>query len=254
MLDIPIRVGIVNKIAKEGQYYNPLYECMLTHCTIPHHEQHEVEKINSLAHIFNFTSLQHELNIPLQEEENGLKQYGLIKKNYIIIGIGAMSINRRWPSENINQAIDLIATQHTTSKFKFVIIGGKDVEALSSGITSSKNVINLVGKLSLQETSHLIQTSLAYLGNDSGTMHIAAALHIPIVEISMHPKSAPEWHINSPKRFGPWGTEKIILQPETPLDDDCSQGCIKEEAHCILQITPMDVASAVINVINGYEV
>jgi len=44
-------------------------------------------------------------------------------------------------------------------------------------------VLNLCGKLSLHQSASIIQQADAVLTNDTGLMHIAAALHKPIVSV-----------------------------------------------------------------------
>ena len=45
-------------------------------------------------------------------------------------------------------------------------------------------------------------------------MHLAAAMGVPVVEISCFPVNGPGVHWNSPYRFGPWQVPHKILQPK----------------------------------------
>ena len=51
------------------------------------------------------------------------------------------------------------------------------------------------------------------VGNDTGPMHIAAALGVPVVEISCHPIFESKKHHNAPERFGPYGVLNEICRP-----------------------------------------
>ena len=101
-------------------------------------------------------------------------------------------------------------------------------------------VSNYVGKTTLRETIGILRRVDFYLGGDTGPMHLAAACKLPGVVISCHPRGAAIDHSNSPYRFGPWQDEMMmVLQPYAL--PGCEDGCVKNYAHCINQITVADV-------------
>lgn len=243
---IPVRIGIKNKHPNEGLFLNPKYECMLTHYSSPEHEQHEVEKINTLTTVMNLSEPEKKLFIPRTFEHlNSYKHLNDMK--YVVIGVGAMNPNRRYPVEKIIDLLQIMKKNIKTSLIKCIVIGGGDITGFD--IEENDQTINLIGKLSLSQAAHIIERAIAYIGNDTGTMHLAAALNIPCIEISMHPKTADLWHVNSPSRFGPWGVEKIILQPDRNIGDQCKNGCTANYPHCISQISAEDVFNALNNII-----
>ncbi len=82
----------------------------------------------------------------------------------------------------------------------------------------------------------------AYLGGDTGPMHMAAAAGTTGVVLSCHPIGADGNHFNAPERFGPWQGKMTVLRP-LPLSG-CEHGCAKEYAHCINQIRVDDVVES----------
>jgi hypothetical protein len=66
-------------------------------------------------------------------------------------------------------------------------------------------------------------------------MHLAAASDVPVIELSCHPKSAPQDHIHSPHRYAPLSGWARVMQP-APLSEECQTGCIDAQAHCILNL------------------
>jgi len=81
------------------------------------------------------------------------------------------------------------------------------------------------------------------VGNDTGPMHLAAAVGTPVVAISCHPRDAKPFFLNSPERFGPWRVRAVVLQP--PLRTPCRDTCSAERPHCILGVTVEQVSEAV---------
>lgn len=131
----------------------------------------------------------------------------------------------------------------------YIFIGGLNDSINMQYVTIPH--INMVGKISLQETAALVSLSDLYIGNDSGAMHMAAAFKIPIIEISREAEDKTKtmsWPASSIKRFHPWHTKYIIIQPTTALDE-CKNavvygGCANEIAHCINQIEPEEIVKA----------
>lgn len=72
------------------------------------------------------------------------------------------------------------------SNLKIIFFGDKSGAPLVQDICASlpsERVINLAGKTSLRELMALIQTCSIFLTNDSGPMHIASALGIPLIAL-----------------------------------------------------------------------
>jgi hypothetical protein len=74
--------------------------------------------------------------------------------------------------------------------------------------------------------------------------HLAAAAKRPVVMISCHPKNGSLLEDTSPARFGPFGAECRVVQPESLLSP-CQGKCCSHEPHCILAVTSEKVIAAV---------
>jgi len=82
-----------------------------------------------------------------------------------------------------------------------------------------------------------------FVGNDTGTAHLAAAMNCPTVVVSRHPANGDPTHPNSPARFAPRGARFRVLQPQTGKGE-CLASCREPGTHCILQITVEKVLDA----------
>ena len=106
-----------------------------------------------------------------------------IKSGNALIGIhpGGMP-SRRWPLDRYRSLMDGINAAYPGA---FLIIGGAEEKALAKELLRGKEypVVDLTGKLSIQETAALIQRCRLFISNDTGTMHIAAVAGIPQIAI-----------------------------------------------------------------------
>jgi len=129
---------------------------------------------------------------------------------------------------------------------RIVVIGGKGEEALGDEIVRElgHRGINTAGRTTLRQAAALMQRCALYVGNDTGPMHLAAAAGLRVVEISCHPRDGSRAHPQSPARFGPWRVPHAILQPHAPTAP-CTNTCIAEAPHCILNVQVDSVKDAV---------
>ena len=93
--------------------------------------------------------------------------------------------SKRWPTEYFAMLAQQLIKQNSNNQI--ILLGGKNDYSLAQEITSQSklvsNIHNWCGNTSLDEAIALIGMSKAVVSNDSGLMHIAAALQIPQVAI-----------------------------------------------------------------------
>ena len=103
-----------------------------------------------------------------------IKNQSKIKKNQIIIGLGASGDNKRWPADYFNLLIDYLKNKN----FEFILAGGPGEIKIIDYIKKYHSGIKFISleKLSLEESLEIIKDAKFHFGNDSGFMHICAAL------------------------------------------------------------------------------
>ena len=103
-----------------------------------------------------------------------IKNQSQIKKNQIIIGLGASGDNKRWPADYFNLLIDYLKNKN----FEFILAGGPGEIKIIDYIKKYHSGIKFISleKLSLEESLEIIKDAKFHFGNDSGFMHICAAL------------------------------------------------------------------------------
>jgi heptosyltransferase-3 len=130
-------------------------------------------------------------------------------------------------------------------EFVPLLIAGPSERQLVERILTAAPTAVVADELPLTTTVSLLSRCAAFVGNDSGPMHLAAAAKCPVIEISCHPLGADSAHGNSPDRFAPVTERKVIFRPQ-PTSPQCRKGCIAETPHCIANIAADDVAATVL--------
>jgi len=135
---------------------------------------------------------------------------------WIVIQPGARWLNKRWPIENYTELVRQLAVARP--EVRFAIMGGKDDIQLGADIVKAdpKRCLDLTGKISLPEMVEWIRLSDMMISNDTGPMHVAAALGKPVVAV---------FGPTEPRRTGPYGQLKNVVRIDLP----CSP-CLK--SHC----------------------
>ncbi|HNX90303.1 MAG TPA: lipopolysaccharide heptosyltransferase II [Candidatus Omnitrophota bacterium] len=177
-----------------------------------------------------------------RSRENGLMVDKILKESgvsasMIAVHAGASCPSKRWPAERFREVCELLIKKTGSD---IVLIGGPDAVRYSDIITESGNarIFDLTDTLRLGEVTELLSRAKVLISNDSGPVHIAAAVNTPVV--SIFGRKSPGL---SPKRWGPVGEKNIILHKDV--------GCVKCLAHeceknfqCLLAISADDVVSA----------
>lgn len=107
------------------------------------------------------------------------------KHDGVIAGINAGSAwpTKRWPAGNWARLIKKLAAAR---RGRVLLVGGPGEADWNSAIerlAGPENCLNLTGKTSMPELMEAIRPLKVFISNDSGPMHIAAALGVPAVGI-----------------------------------------------------------------------
>ena len=101
--------------------------------------------------------------------------------------------------------------------------------------------LNLAGKLKFSESAAVISRCQQYIGCDTGLMHIAAALKLPVLSVNCFPVDMPMEYMSIPVRFAPYRVPGVVVYPSKHMDD-CDDkwgyGCkVTDRSHCILGVS-----------------
>lgn len=165
----------------------------------------------------------------------------------VAFGIGASAGGRQWPLENYARVIELLGKELNIAAL--LIVGPSEADIAAQVALQSSYPVYISSSATVRQSTALIQRCALFIGNDSGPMHLAASVGVPVVEISAHPIGASSWSISSPERFGPYGVPHRVLQPP-PMDSRCARGCVSTYVpHCIIGVTPDEVVQAALQLL-----
>lgn len=141
--------------------------------------------------------------------------------------------SKRWPYNNYARLADLLQEK---KKATILIIGSlnevETAEALSSAMTGES--INLAGKTSLRLLAGLISQASLFISNDSGPMHLANALKIPVVAL---------FGPSDPHQTRPFQQPSTFIKKKVPCWP-CSYRVCPFDHRCMINIEPEEVYEA----------
>ena len=198
-----------------GAKYRVGYDSMgfgfFINCKVPYPDlkMHEVERnLSLLEHIGlrkGEKDMRPEAWIPQDARahmQSMLSQWRQKSKVLIAVHPGAGRAEKVIPPEILAQAIDGIVSKMKTE----VVLIGSNTDKENADMLRKfliYNVIDMVGKITLQETAAIIEGCSLFIGSDTGPTHIAIAVGTPTVFV-FYGKGNPE-------RFGPYGNGKREL-------------------------------------------
>ncbi|MBI2027671.1 MAG: glycosyltransferase family 9 protein [Deltaproteobacteria bacterium] len=144
------------------------------------------------------------------QDDRGNAQNNSDSKYYVVVAGGRWE-SKRWPAEYFSDVIKQIP-------MKCVLVGGKEDKEIGDEIFCRIDMAsnrNDIGKTTLQELVSIIHDAQFILTNDSGPMHIAAALGTPVFAL---------FGPTDPQGTGPYGKGHKVFQ----ADLDCVP-CLKKK-------------------------
>ena len=99
----------------------------------------------------------------------------------VAVAPGSKWESKVWPKERFAQVVRRLIDAFDLFP---VILGGVEDRKVGDNLIASWNRgVNSAGELSVRESAALLQDCAMYLGNDTGTMHLAAAVGTPCVAV-----------------------------------------------------------------------
>ena len=204
----------------------------------------------ALAQIEADSSVQPKLDLSLDLLKTTLLNFDLKLGAYAVFAPGAeYGPAKRWPAA-------YFAEMGLRTGLPVVLLGSAKEAALCDDIAKRinqerpKNARNLAGKTDLSQAMALIASSQAMLSNDSGLMHVAAAMGVPQVAVfgSSSPLHTPPL---SDKAVVLWLKNEAVYQPALDCAPCFERSCPLGHLRCLNDLTPERVEQAWREVVSG---
>ncbi|MGA7573889.1 MAG: glycosyltransferase family 9 protein [Terriglobales bacterium] len=181
---------------------------------------------------------QPQVDFPLDPDaENKIADLPLTAKNFAILNPGAGWGAKRWPAERYGQVARELASDGIGS----VVNYGPGEEALAAAVETASAGAARTLSCSVSELIALTRRARLFIGGDTGPLHLAAALKIPVVAI---------FGPTNPARNGPFGTRSVVLRSASSVTDHARR---REPEPGLLEITVSDVVTAARNLLPSAE-
>jgi lipopolysaccharide heptosyltransferase II len=167
--------------------------------------------------------------------------YGLAGKHQTLIGLcpGAeYGPAKRWLSERFAEAAAKISAH---SSAQWILFGTKNDAAIGEQIAAAigDHCVNRIAQTTLDQLIDELQQCRLLLTNDTGTMHLAALLGVPVVAV---------FGSTEPRLTGPLGNGHIVLRRHV----ECSPCFLREcpiDFRCMKAVSSDEVADAVLSLL-----
>jgi ADP-heptose:LPS heptosyltransferase len=159
-----------------------------------------------------------------------------VDRPWVAMNIGARWPTKRWPLTSFAAVVDQLHEAHLDP---VVLIGGSEERVHTNRLRAltDRPFIDLSGEIPLGCLPALLSKATAMITNDSGPMHIAAGLGVPVVAM-FGPTSAT--------RTGPYGDGHQVLTGQVACSPCYSRVCRHEpELECLHLITPTHVVDVI---------
>jgi len=157
-------------------------------------------------------------------------------KDFVILNPGAGWGAKRWPSERYGQVAKELAKDGLCSLVNY----GPGEEELAAVVEADGEGAARKISCSVSELIALTRRARLLIGGDTGPMHLAAALKIPVVAI---------FGPTNPARSGPFGTRSIVLRSASSMTDHSRHS---EPEQGLLEITVGAVVAATRKLLQGH--
>ncbi|OGS34540.1 MAG: lipopolysaccharide heptosyltransferase II [Elusimicrobia bacterium RIFOXYB2_FULL_49_7] len=245
-------LGFLLRIPRRIGFACGWWKALYTDHALINEKQHEVEYNLDLLKLLSISSADDRTEVVISPEDTSfairfLAELGRDKNKPLIsmhpgsgsdIGKGV----KRWPAERFAQVADMLSAYCNA---QILILGGKEEEGLARQVAAfmSEKPLIATGKTTVKQTAALLQQCRLFLSNDSGLMHLAAALNTPVVAIfgpTLHWKNYP------------WKVPYKLMRKDVGCNPCYSFKTIQcKEPKCLLAITVDEVSRAAEGLLNG---
>lgn len=244
------RVGHSSGVSPAKRRVNRGFDAAFDVTVPPGPLQHEVDRNLAIAEMLGARIRSRRPEICLTDWDRKFAEELL--KNHdgrrmlVALGIGGRAAGRKW---SLERYAECIARLNEEQPVQPVIVCSAEEDAEASALSVELTVPPyILSGVPLRAVCAVLERCELFLGNDTGTAHLAAAMNCPTVVVSRHPANGDPSHPNGSARFAPRGSRVSVVQPPSGKGE-CVASCRSDRPHCILQVTAEQVVAAALELL-----
>jgi ADP-heptose:LPS heptosyltransferase len=156
----------------------------------------------------------------------------------MVIHTGARWVYRRWA---LDKWAELAVVMRQRHECEIVFVGGAD------DVADIRKIMRILpfeayswaGQSSLLDYAALVSRAVCMIGNESGPMHIAAAMDVPVVAL---------FGPGIPSVFAPYGPKAQFIHHKLSCNPCAQKTCVLPDNPCMNRISVQDVLRLVQNI------
>jgi len=157
------------------------------------------------------------------------------------VGPGSKMPAKRWPLDRFGEVVKQLIAQHDIWP---VVFGGReDRESGDQLLAGWGRGYNAAGALSVRASAAALRQCALYLGNDTGTMHLATAAGTPCVAVF----SARDW----PGAWYPYGVEQRVFRTAIECEGCYLEECVERKNECLSRVAVQQVLAGCESLLHG---
>ncbi len=154
----------------------------------------------------------------------------------VVLIPGARWPTKLWPSAYFTELVERLHQEGVQ-----ILVVGDQSPTTDDPLPGREGVLDLRGKTSLPELGGILQRADLVISNDTGPMHLAAALGRRVIAL-MGP--------TDPRRTGPYGAGHQVLSTFPPCHPCLSRSCRNPAGQiCLRDLRPAEVYTAAMNML-----
>jgi lipopolysaccharide heptosyltransferase II len=217
-----VRLGFAN--AREGSRYAYTHKVR-----VPDADRiHAVDRYWRVAEALEAGGIPKRFHVPLDpvEVESVRSELAELPRPWVAVAVGAKWLTKRWPTSNFASLLD---RAHSHFGGTAIFVGASDDTNLTREVIQkfSGTARDFTGKTSLPRLAALLAKCDVMLGNDTGPLHLAAALGKPCVapylctRVTLH---------------GPYGSQSGCVETSVACGGSYLKQC--DNMICMPELTP----------------
>jgi ADP-heptose:LPS heptosyltransferase len=195
---------------------------------------HEVERTLQLLSALGYERPSDD-RLLVEDLHGGDRWATLAGGDYVVVHPGATA-----PARTLAPEVWRAVVEHLAHDGRSVLVtGSREERGLTAAVAGHQSgVLDIGGRTTFPALGHLLAGAAAFVGGNTGPMHLAAAVSTPTVAV--FPPTVPL------DRWRPWRVPHVVLGDQgVPCAGCRSQSCPLPEQVCLAEVGPEQVAAAV---------